>query len=172
MHKQDKETTLEMTNESLLKMAQFISELRKENKLTQKELAEQLGVTDKAVSKWERGLSCPDISLLSSLSHALGVTPSELLNGEKAGSSAPEVDAMVEANLQYTNTTTKSVSAKSKRWKYAAIVSVILLLGVLVLIGCNWAIDSGMGWSILPVNITTFVWLAVMLGCWVWEKIR
>ena len=163
-HRQSKDVTIDMGNESLLKMAQFISELRKEKKLTQKELAEQLGVTDKAVSKWERGLSCPDISLLSSLSHVLGVTTSELLNGEKAEPSASEVEATVEATLQYADTKTKCACATSKRGKYAAIVSVIVLLGVLVLIGCNWAIDSGMGWSILPVRITAFVWLAVMLG--------
>ena len=44
-----------MINKNFSKMAQLISELRKEKKLTQKDLAEQLGVTDKAVSKWERG---------------------------------------------------------------------------------------------------------------------
>lgn len=123
-----------MVNENFSKMARFISELRKEKKLTQKELAEQLGVTDKAVSKWERGLSCPDISLLSKLSRLLGITTSELLNGEKAEPSAPEVDTIVETTLQYADTATKSVIAKSARWKYVAIiVSVITLLGILVL---------------------------------------
>ena len=50
------------------KIGAFISLLRKEKGLTQKELAAQLNVTDKAVSKWERGLCYPDISLLSPLS--------------------------------------------------------------------------------------------------------
>jgi len=165
-----KKVEVAMVNENLLKLAQFISELRKEKKLTQKELAQQLGVTDKAVSKWERGLSYPDISLLSKLSHILGVSASELLNGEKAKLSAPEVDAMVEATLQYADNATKNVLAKSMRWKYAAIASVIFLLGVLILIGCNLAIDSGMGWSILPVNLTVIVWLAVMLGVFIMGK--
>jgi len=49
-----------MTNE---KIGQFISELRKFNKMTQKDLAAKLNITDKAISKWERGLSWPDISL-------------------------------------------------------------------------------------------------------------
>lgn len=57
--------------------------MRKSQKLTQKDLAEKLKITDKAVSKWERGISCPDISLLVPLAQALGVTTSELLNGEK-----------------------------------------------------------------------------------------
>jgi transcriptional regulator with XRE-family HTH domain len=89
-----------MTYENFSKMGHLISELRKEKKLTQKELAEELGVTDKAVSKWERGLSYPDISLLSKLSHVLGVTTSELLNGQKADPYAPEVDAIVETTLK------------------------------------------------------------------------
>lgn len=46
------------------KIGTFIQQLRKENNLTQKELGEQLNITDKAISKWERGLSCPDISLV------------------------------------------------------------------------------------------------------------
>ena len=151
-------------------MAQFISELRKEKKLTQKELAEQLGVTDKAVSKWERGLSCPDISLLSKLSHILGVTISELLNGEKAGSSAPEVNAIVEATLQYADTATKSIITKNVRWKYVAITSALSLLVVLIIISCSSAINGGLVWSVLPVNIVGVVWIIVMLGVFVMGK--
>ena len=159
-----------MVNENFSKMAQFISELRKEKKLTQKELAEQLGVTDKAVSKWERGLSCPDISLLSKLSHILGVTISELLNGEKAGSSAPEVNAIVEATLQYADTATKSIITKNVRWKYVAITSALSLLVVLIIISCSSAINGGLVWSVLPVNIVGVVWIIVMLGVFVMGK--
>ena len=159
-----------MVNENFLKMAQFISELRKEKNLTQKDLGEQLGVTDKAVSKWEHGLSCPDISLLSKLSHVLGVTTSELLNGEKAEPSSPEVNAIVEATLQYADTATKSIITKNARWKYVAIASAIFLLGILILIGCNSAIEGGLTWAVLPLNIMAFVWLAVMLGVFVMGK--
>ena len=61
----------------------FLAGLRKEKGLTQKELAQQLYVSDKAVSKWERGLSLPDISLLTPLAEILGVTVTELLRGER-----------------------------------------------------------------------------------------
>ena len=57
--------------------------MRKVRNLTQKDLAEKLGVTDKAVSKWERAVSSPDISLLIPLAKALGVSTGELLSGEK-----------------------------------------------------------------------------------------
>jgi transcriptional regulator with XRE-family HTH domain len=165
-----KEGAIEMVNENSSKMAQFISELRKEKKLTQKELAEQLGVTDKAVSKWERGLSYPDISLLSKLSRILGVTTSELLNNEKAQSSAPGVDDLVEATLQYADTATKNVIAKSTRWKYVAIASALSLLVVLIIISCSSAIDKGLAWSILPLKMTVFVWLAAIFGVFVIGK--
>ncbi len=63
--------------------AAFLSQHRKEKGLTQKDLAQRLYVSDKAVSKWERGLSMPDIALLIPLSEILGVTVTELLEGRK-----------------------------------------------------------------------------------------
>ena len=59
----------------------FISSKRREKGLTQKELAEKLGVTDKAVSKWETGRGMPDVSVLEDLSKELEVSVSEILNG-------------------------------------------------------------------------------------------
>ena len=56
-----------------------IAALRKEKGMTQLDLAQQLGVTDKAVSKWERDLSCPDVNSLPKLAEVLGVTVDELM---------------------------------------------------------------------------------------------
>ena len=61
----------------------FIATLRKEKGLTQEKLGEQLGVSSKTISKWERGVNAPDISLLESLSNILGVDIKEILNGER-----------------------------------------------------------------------------------------
>lgn len=61
------------------KFGAFVAQLRKEKGLMQKELAEKLYVSDKAVSKWERGLSIPDVALLVPLAELLGVTVTELL---------------------------------------------------------------------------------------------
>ena len=66
------------------KIGAFIAELRREKGLTQQELAEQLGITNKAVSKWERGDGYPDITLMPLLADALSVTVDELLRGERA----------------------------------------------------------------------------------------
>lgn len=64
------------------KVGEFIKQKRKEKNLTQKELAVQLSITDRAISKWERGICCPDISLLKQLSSILEVNINELLSGE------------------------------------------------------------------------------------------
>ena len=65
------------------KMGAFIAQVRKERGLTQLELAQKINVTDKAVSKWERGVSFPDIKIIEALAKALGVSVSELMNGER-----------------------------------------------------------------------------------------
>ena len=61
----------------------MISELRKQHGMTQLELAEKMGVTDKAVSKWKRDLSCPDINSIPNLSEILGVSVEELMQVKK-----------------------------------------------------------------------------------------
>ena len=66
----------------------MIAELRKQQGMTQLELADKMGVTDKAVSKWERDLSCPDINSLPQLAQILGVSVDELMQIKKA-SEAP-----------------------------------------------------------------------------------
>ncbi len=68
---------------NLDKVGKLIATLRKEKGLTQLQLGERLGVSDKSVSKWERGINAPDISLLNSLCEILDISVTELLNGEK-----------------------------------------------------------------------------------------
>lgn len=64
-------------------MGEFIAGLRKEKQLTQAELAKKLNVTDKAVSRWERGIGYPDINTLEPLADALGITLTELMRCSK-----------------------------------------------------------------------------------------
>lgn len=66
-----------------IKIGEFISSQRKIKNLTQVALAEKLGITDRAVSKWERGKGLPDASLMVDLCEILGITVNELLCGEK-----------------------------------------------------------------------------------------
>ncbi|HIZ08440.1 MAG TPA: helix-turn-helix domain-containing protein, partial [Candidatus Eubacterium avistercoris] len=64
--------------EEKISFGKFIMKKRKEKNMTQKELAQKLFVTESAVSKWERGLSYPDISLITSICEALDITEREL----------------------------------------------------------------------------------------------
>ena len=68
-----------MSNKNI---GEIISSLRKEKGMTQNALAEKMNVTDKAVSKWERNLSCPDVNSIPKLAEILGTTVEELLNAQ------------------------------------------------------------------------------------------
>ena len=65
------------------KIGKFIANLRKEKNMTQQELAKKLGVTDRAISKWENGRGLPDYSLLQDLCDTLSISINELFSGEK-----------------------------------------------------------------------------------------
>ena len=66
-----------------IKIGKFIAECRKQKNFSQLQLAEKLGITDKAISKWERGISKPSSSIMLELCEILGISVNELLNGEK-----------------------------------------------------------------------------------------
>lgn len=108
----------------IYKTGKFIAEKRKEQGLTQKALAEKVGVTDKAISKWERGLSYPDISLLLSLAECLNVTVTEILNGN----SIEEMKMELSDDILITSTRNYVQYAKSKSRRNTLLVSLILLI--------------------------------------------
>ncbi len=66
-----------------LKIGKLIADCRKQKNLTQMQLAEKLNITDKAISKWERGVAMPDTSIMLELCDILGISVNELLSGEK-----------------------------------------------------------------------------------------
>ena len=140
------------------KMGQFIAELRKAQLMTQKELAEKLNVSDKAVSKWERGQSFPDIALLAPLSEVLGITTTELLNGERSNAQTVNVETSVVNALEYAGKRTKS-KKKLIQNILAASLSVLLLLGIFVVTAIDLAISAGFTWSLVPISASVFAWL-------------
>ena len=105
------------------KTGRFIAERRKESGYNQKDLAEKLNITDKAVSKWETGRSSPDVSMLIPLSDALGVSVTEILNGEKIN----EEKISTASNEIIVKSLKKSKSKKL----LALILALVLLIGVL-----------------------------------------
>ena len=76
-------------------IGEMISSLRKEKGMTQNELAEKMNVTDKAVSKWERDLSCPDINTISKLANILDVSVDELLQAKKKENSNTKLKDLI-----------------------------------------------------------------------------
>lgn len=115
----------------------FIKEVRTQKGMTQKELAGLLHVTDRAVSKWERGQCAPDIALLEPLSEALGVSIVELLQGERLapGEQAEEAEARAKRLLGYSRQELRR-KLRAFRAKYAAAaacLAALILLGGLLL---------------------------------------
>ena len=100
------------------RFGQFVAAMRKEKGWTQKQLAARIGVSDKAVSKWERALSLPDISLLEPLAAALGVTVAELLHGERLAAplEPQQVEALVTGAVQLGQRGFHSDPLRRLRW--------------------------------------------------------
>lgn len=118
------------------KIGLFIKELRKEKNQTQRELAEKVHVTDKAVSKWERGLSIPDTAILAKLAKELDVSIHELLQGERDTSDIIETiqaENLLVDTVQIANSVQKK---KTRIWK-----SVLFIQGILFLILFIWGKD-------------------------------
>lgn len=78
------------------KVGMLIRSLRLEQNMTQKQLAEKMNISDKAISKWERGVGCPDVSLLPELAALLGVSIEKILGGDL------EVNAFTGGNMKQT----------------------------------------------------------------------
>ncbi len=111
------------------KLGSFIAELRKEKGLTQKELAEKLFLSDKAISKWETGVSIPDTIMLIPLADLLGVTVTELLTYEKitpkATLDAEKVEGILKATITYSEEEQLKNNLNKKQWTLTYIVCLI-----------------------------------------------
>lgn len=107
------------------KTGMIILEARKRLKMTQKDLADKLYVSDKAVSKWERGLCFPDISVLIPLTEILNISLYDLLRGEKVNKK--EVEETLKNTINYSNS---EINRKKK--KYMVISSIIIFIIVLI----------------------------------------
>lgn len=111
-------------------IGKFIQLKRKEKGLTQKELAQKLNVTDKAVSKWERGLGCPDVSILEVLAQELDTSILEILKGRTI---QKEIIKVTEAN-DYVKETINFTKNKTKEIVNKIIIFLTISLSILLLI--------------------------------------
>ena len=116
------------------KIGQFIKQIRKDNKLTQKELAKKLGVSDKAISKWETGVSIPDTTMLVPLAELLGVTVTELLMCERMSKDetidTEKVENIVKTAITYSDEKILRAYQVKSRWHLIYICCLFLGVGL------------------------------------------
>lgn len=119
-----------------VKIGKFISELRKERGMTQKELSERLGVTDRAVSKWENGRGLPDFACVKPLCDTLGISFNEFVAGERIAEGAYQKS--LEASLETVFEQSGKVKRENDRLKSA----LTTVLTALIIIGLAFGIDA------------------------------
>ena len=120
------------------KTGSLIATIRKEQNRTQQDLANELGVSSAAISKWERGIGFPDVSLIEPLAISLGITIAELFKGERLEN---RVDHEYESLLSdVVKVSTNEISKKKKitNWFIATTVAVLYLL--ISIISQKWEI--------------------------------
>lgn len=124
------------------KIGKFISQLRKEKNMTQQELADKLGVTDRAISNWENGRRLPDYSLLKDLCDILSISINELLSGEKISKEdyKNKADENLMSALENSSfSLQEKINYFKKKWKKDNRFSLTLgMIVILVIIGLGF----------------------------------
>lgn len=132
------------------KVGEFLKELRKENKLTQEQLGEKLGVTNKTVSKWETGNYMPPIEILKLLSELYNVSINEILSGRRL--SDGEYKEKAEENM---TSALEKLASREKRW-YKIFVTFLIITTIIAII--TMELVSGLsGSAVVKVIIVLLV---------------
>ena len=123
------------------KIGKFISECRKEKKLTQQELADKLGVSDRTIGNWENGRNMPDLSLFKPLCQIFGISINDLLSGEKV--KKDDYQEKLEENLIQTINYSNIKEDKNKK-NFGIILMVI---GILISVSALTIFESESSWG-------------------------
>ena len=123
------------------KIGKFIAKCRKDKKLTQSELAEKLGVTDKSISNWENGRNMPDLSLFKSLCESLDISINDLISGEKV--SKDKYQEKLEENI----ITTIDYTNKKVKEKNTLINIILIIVGIMMAITAMIIFPSESSWG-------------------------
>ena len=148
------------------KFGSFIAATRKEKRLTQAELAKKLQVTDKAVSKWERGLGFPDINTIEPLADALGVSVLEIMKSERI--QEPEVSSKVASEVLMDAFELAKYQKKLERKHIISIIVLIAILPMVVFLVDNMTIYGFLG---VCVPVTCLLLGIALLIYGVWRKV-
>ena len=142
----------------LIKIGKFIAASRKRVGLTQAQLAQQFGITDRAVSKWENGKALPDASLMLPLCEMLGITVNDLLTGE--------IVPMEKYNKELENKLLEMIRQKEKADKQLLKIEVItgvacvLVMLALMLVGCLAPMAEWLRVTLISVGV-----LPLLIAC-------
>ncbi|MBP3543618.1 MAG: helix-turn-helix transcriptional regulator [Lachnospiraceae bacterium] len=151
----------------------FLQELRKEKGYTQKDLANLLYVSDKAVSKWERGLSLPDTALLLPISEVLDISVTELLKGERMAKDTQldmaEVNKLVAKTIDISNQEYQIKSAQQAKWRNTYILCLMVSLAELLLI-CSFRYLTPIAFPM--TNLYVGMLLLTLFSGWFCLKVR
>ncbi len=130
-----------------IKIGRFIAECRKKAGSTQLQLAEKLNITDKAISKWERGIAMPDTSIMLELCDILCISVNELLNGEKIN-----MDHNNQKNEQLLLEMAKELEKKNKTiWTAMWAIMIVSIIGLLAgLFVARFLIPEGV-WQLVAI---------------------
>ena len=143
----------------LMKIGRFIAECRKTQGLTQAKLAEMLGITDRAVSKWETGKALPDSSIMLELCRILQISVNDLLCGE--------VVTMEQKNEQTEKNLLEMVKAKEESDRHLLTAEIYIgILGSIILFACVFtaAFAPMADWARIVLIVSGFIPFAVCIG--------
>lgn len=145
------------------KIGEFIARLRKEQGLTQKQLAEKLELTDKAISKWECGYSMPDNGIMISLCDILGISVNELLSGEKLSST--DYNKKAEENIMnLIQECNESKTSQTKKMFITMAIEAVLIVLLIIVINISVANGIQMSYFLDFVSLTLeAVFILIML---------
>ena len=126
----------------------FIAVLRKANGMTQRELAEKLNVSDKAVSRWERDECAPDLSLIPVIAEIFDITTDELLRGERKAATADTAEAQTEESPYIREKSTRMfqnlLRTQLLQLKERSMISYgLMFVGLIAALICNFVFTKG-----------------------------
>lgn len=133
------------------KIGNFIANKRKEKNMTQQELADKLGVTDRAIGNWENGRRMPDISIMKELCDVLDITINELIEGKELSQS--EEQTLADKNIISILTT------KSKLENMQILTEILIFIGIIISITLTSILATTTIERIITLIIGSFVWL-------------
>ena len=138
-----------------IKIGKFIAENRKKQNLTQGQLAEKLGITDRAVSKWENGRAMPDSSLMLDLCSILKISVNDLLSGEVIG-----MENNGKKNEQLLLDMAKEIESKNKIiWNSMWIIMIVSMVALFASIFCaRFFVPEGV-WQVVVIIVSCVVFL-------------